>query len=165
MLFRSYNKWSCNNLPGEDELGDAIEKTELGKMQADSRVMTMVRVLLWFILPLFVLTTADRIWVGSKLYKKTKHKNKIINFLKQKNMRKKIVAGNWKMNMNLQEGVALATELNEALAADKPNCDVAVAADGRNQIAALLQLADWRAAVGVADGREYAGGSVRGRYQ
>ncbi len=42
---------------------------------------------------------------------------------------------------------------------------VAVAADGRNQIAALLQLADWRAAVGVADGREYAGGSVRGRYQ
>ena len=26
-------------------------------------------------------------------------------------MRKKIVAGNWKMNMNLQEGVALATEL------------------------------------------------------
>lgn len=121
-----YNKWSCNNLPGEDELGDAIEKTELGKMQADSRVMTMVRVLLWFILPLFVLTTADRIWVGSKLYKKTKHKNKIINFLKQKNMRKKIVAGNWKMNMNLQEGVALATELNEALAADKPNCDVVI---------------------------------------
>ena len=34
-------------------------------------------------------------------------------------MRKKIVAGNWKMNLNLQEGVALATELNAALAADK----------------------------------------------
>lgn len=41
-------------------------------------------------------------------------------------MRKKIVAGNWKMNMNLQEGVALAKELNEALAAEKPNCDVVV---------------------------------------
>lgn len=41
-------------------------------------------------------------------------------------MRKKIVAGNWKMNLNLQEGVALATELNEALAADKPNCDVVI---------------------------------------
>ena len=38
-------------------------------------------------------------------------------------MRKKIVAGNWKMNKNLQEGIALATELNTALAADKPNCD------------------------------------------
>ena len=41
-------------------------------------------------------------------------------------MRKKIVAGNWKMNMNLQEGVALAKELNEALTADKPNCDVVI---------------------------------------
>lgn len=41
-------------------------------------------------------------------------------------MRKKIVAGNWKMNMNLQEGVALATELNNALTAEKPNCDVVI---------------------------------------
>ncbi|MBQ0089265.1 MAG: triose-phosphate isomerase [Prevotellaceae bacterium] len=41
-------------------------------------------------------------------------------------MRKKIVAGNWKMNMNLQEGVALAKELNEALAADKPVCGVVI---------------------------------------
>ncbi len=41
-------------------------------------------------------------------------------------MRKKIVAGNWKMNKNLQEGVALATELNDILKAEKPNCDVVV---------------------------------------
>lgn len=41
-------------------------------------------------------------------------------------MRKKIVAGNWKMNLNLQEGVALATELNDALKADKPNCGVVI---------------------------------------
>ena len=41
-------------------------------------------------------------------------------------MRKKIVAGNWKMNKNLQEGVALAKELNETLTADKPNCDVVI---------------------------------------
>ena len=41
-------------------------------------------------------------------------------------MRKKIVAGNWKMNKNLQEGVALATELNDILKADKPNCDVII---------------------------------------
>ena len=33
-------------------------------------------------------------------------------------MRKKIVAGNWKMNKNLQEGVALATELKDILAAE-----------------------------------------------
>ena len=37
-------------------------------------------------------------------------------------MRKNIVAGNWKMNKTLQEGIALAKELNEALANEKPNC-------------------------------------------
>ena len=41
-------------------------------------------------------------------------------------MRKKIVAGNWKMNMNLQDGIALAKELNETLKADKPNCGVVI---------------------------------------
>ena len=41
-------------------------------------------------------------------------------------MRKKIVAGNWKMNENLQEGVALAKEINEAMKADKPNCGVVI---------------------------------------
>lgn len=41
-------------------------------------------------------------------------------------MRKKIVAGNWKMNKNLQEGVALATELNQVLKAEKSNCDVVI---------------------------------------
>ncbi|MBP5506231.1 MAG: triose-phosphate isomerase [Prevotella sp.] len=41
-------------------------------------------------------------------------------------MRKKIVAGNWKMNMTLQDGIALAKELNETLSADKPNCGVVI---------------------------------------
>lgn len=41
-------------------------------------------------------------------------------------MRKNIVAGNWKMNKNLQEGVELAKELNEALKGKTINCDVVV---------------------------------------
>ncbi|MBQ7156590.1 MAG: triose-phosphate isomerase [Bacteroidaceae bacterium] len=41
-------------------------------------------------------------------------------------MAKKIVAGNWKMNKNLQEGLELANGLNDALAADKPNCEVII---------------------------------------
>ncbi|MBO7467360.1 MAG: triose-phosphate isomerase [Bacteroidaceae bacterium] len=41
-------------------------------------------------------------------------------------MRKNIVAGNWKMNKTLQEGIELAKELNEVLSADKPNCDVVI---------------------------------------
>lgn len=41
-------------------------------------------------------------------------------------MRKNIVAGNWKMNKNLQEGLALATELNAILAEKEVNCDVVI---------------------------------------
>jgi triosephosphate isomerase len=41
-------------------------------------------------------------------------------------MRQKIVAGNWKMNMNLQDGINLAKEINETLKADKPNCGVVI---------------------------------------
>ena len=41
-------------------------------------------------------------------------------------MRKKIVAGNWKMNNNLQEGLALAKDLNEALKGKAINCDVVI---------------------------------------
>ena len=39
-------------------------------------------------------------------------------------MRTRMVAGNWKMNKNLQEGVALATELKEAV--KNPNCAVVI---------------------------------------
>lgn len=42
-------------------------------------------------------------------------------------MRKNIVAGNWKMNTTLPEGVALAKEVYEALKGFKPNCDVIIA--------------------------------------
>lgn len=41
-------------------------------------------------------------------------------------MRKNIVAGNWKMNKSLQEGLALANELNAALAGATPKCDVVI---------------------------------------
>ena len=41
-------------------------------------------------------------------------------------MRKNIVAGNWKMNKTLQEGVALAQELKDVLAGNQPNCKVVI---------------------------------------
>ncbi|WP_439183276.1 triose-phosphate isomerase [Carboxylicivirga taeanensis] len=43
-------------------------------------------------------------------------------------MRQNIVAGNWKMNNTLEEGVALAKEVNEILKANKPNCQVVLGA-------------------------------------
>lgn len=42
-------------------------------------------------------------------------------------MRKNVVAGNWKMNKNLQEGVALASELKGLLNGVKVKCDVVIA--------------------------------------
>ncbi len=42
-------------------------------------------------------------------------------------MRRQIVAGNWKMNTTLQEGVALAKDVNDALKNVTPNCDVIIA--------------------------------------
>ncbi|MEE0973634.1 MAG: triose-phosphate isomerase [Paludibacteraceae bacterium] len=41
-------------------------------------------------------------------------------------MRKNIVAGNWKMNKTLQEGVALANDLKELLVGQTPNCEVII---------------------------------------
>lgn len=42
-------------------------------------------------------------------------------------MRQKIVAGNWKMNKTLQEGVALAKEIQQALLEKKPHARVILA--------------------------------------
>ena len=39
-------------------------------------------------------------------------------------MRQNIVAGNWKMNTTLDEGLALAKAVNDILTTDKPNCKV-----------------------------------------
>lgn len=41
-------------------------------------------------------------------------------------MRKNIVAGNWKMNTTLAEGVGLAKDVNEALKGATPKCDVVI---------------------------------------
>lgn len=41
-------------------------------------------------------------------------------------MRKNIVAGNWKMNTTLQEGVKLAQDVDNALKGVEPKCDVIV---------------------------------------
>jgi triosephosphate isomerase len=43
-------------------------------------------------------------------------------------MRKNMIAGNWKMNTTLSEGLALAKGLNEALKGKNPVCDVVIGA-------------------------------------
>ena len=122
-------KWSHNSLPVIDETqtDKALEQQSFGHLGEDSIPQKILLILLWYVLPLVVLTIADRLWAWSRWVKKKQETNKVYQLLKRKKtMRKKIVAGNWKMNLNLQEGVALAKELNEALKAEKPNCDVVI---------------------------------------
>ena len=110
-------KWSNNNLPETDGL-EAILSAP-----ARSGGGSLWRLVAWFFIPLLIVVVADALWIGHKFYR---HHIYVKQFKLKRLMRKKIVAGNWKMNKTLQEGVALAQELNEALTADKPNCDVVI---------------------------------------
>ena len=75
-------------------------------------------------------------------------------------MRKKIVAGNWKMNENLQEGVALAKEINEVCKADKPNCGVIICTPFIH-LASVAQVLDQNV---VALGAENCADKEKGAY-
>ena len=121
-------KWSHNMLPQTDELTAPLDRLDIGHMpQEDNMASRILKVALTFLLPLLVLTIADRLWAWTKWIRRKRNNNRIFQLFKsKKKMRKKIVAGNWKMNLNLQQGVALAKEINEALAAEKPNCDVII---------------------------------------
>ena len=120
-------KWSHNDLPTSDQLSKPLDQSELGKMPQVSAAKKVLTSISWFVIPLLLLTFADRLWAWSNWLRKKENSNRILStFKKKRKMRKKIVAGNWKMNMNLQDGVALAKEINEALVADKPNCGVII---------------------------------------
>lgn len=75
-------------------------------------------------------------------------------------MRKNIVAGNWKMNKTLQEGIELATELNTILAADKPACNVIICTPFIH-LASVTPIVD-KAVIGV--GAENCADKVSGAY-
>ena len=117
-------KWSHNNLPDEQDLTGELETSELGQLPSDTVATKILWILTWFVLPLVLLTLADRLWAWSGWLRKRNNNNPLNK--EKVIMRKKIVAGNWKMNMNLQDGIALAKELNETLKADKPNCGVVI---------------------------------------
>ena len=120
-------KWSHNNLPELNYKSEDLEHTTYGSASGNSAMGKISKILLWYILPLMLLTFADRTWKLTQWIRKKEHSNKIYKLLKRKKkMRKKIVAGNWKMNMNLQDGIALAKELNETLTNEKPNCGVII---------------------------------------
>ena len=156
-------KWSHNQLPDPDELTASPDKLPIGQQPDDGVTGKLIKVLLTFLLPLTLLTIADRLWAWSKWVrnKEKKESDKIFQIFKnKKKMRKKIVAGNWKMNLNLQDGVALAKEINEALVADKPNCEVIICTPFIH-LASVAQVLDQNV---VALGAENCADKVKGAY-
>ena len=117
-------KWSHNELPNDSELYAPLDQLTIGTQKATSDTRMILKLLMLFIPPLIVFSIADRIFAFTKWFKKYKRLTSILTFKKKKNMAKKIVAGNWKMNKNLQEGIALAKELTEVV--KNPNCEVII---------------------------------------
>lgn len=65
-----YQKWSCNDLPTVDTPTAPLDGQRMGQLQTPSRARAVYRLLMWFLIPLIVWTMTDRIWVGSKFYKR-----------------------------------------------------------------------------------------------
>ena len=169
------NKWSHNDLPKQAELNAPLSLIEVGREPENETWTKIVLILICFIFPLTLLIVADRIWSWTRWVRKREEwlrqkeqwliqkeqSNKLYQLLKRKRqMRKKIVAGNWKMNETLQEGVALAKEINDSLKAEKPNCDVVICTPFIH-LASVAQILD---AEGVALGAENCADKEKGAY-
>ena len=109
-------KWSHHALPEAEELTMEQLKTTTELAQNVSADKNYIILSLIYLALLILVVPLSNLRILSFINPIKKHKK----------MRKHIVAGNWKMNKNLQEGVALATELKEILAAEAPNCEVII---------------------------------------
>lgn len=76
-------------------------------------------------------------------------------------MRKNIVAGNWKMNTTLPEGVALAKEVNEALKSANAKCDVIICTPFTH-LASVNAVIDSQLGLGAENCADHASGAYTG---
>lgn len=67
-------KWSHNDLPKEADMQRPLNEEVIGQMPANSVPTRITEIFLWFILPLMLLTIADRLWAWSKWLKFKKKK-------------------------------------------------------------------------------------------
>lgn len=77
-------------------------------------------------------------------------------------MRKNIVAGNWKMNTTLEEGVELANELNTLLASRKTGCDVVICVPFTHLVAVNGVIDTNRIGLGAENCSEHEKGAFTG---
>ncbi len=59
-------KWSHNFLPSSEDLKKPLNQLPIGQMSEESVMGTITKVMLWFFLPLILLTLADRTWAWGK---------------------------------------------------------------------------------------------------
>ncbi len=78
-------KWGRNQLPDETVLNDRLENIDAGKTPewstAERKILSIV---LWYVLPLLILTLADRLWAWSRWMRKKERSNKIYQLFKTK---------------------------------------------------------------------------------
>ena len=77
-------------------------------------------------------------------------------------MRKNIVAGNWKMNTTLQDGLVLAQGLNEILKDKKVNCDVVVGVPFTHLASIVASIDTTRIGVAAQNAADNASGAFTG---
>lgn len=85
-------KWSHNRLPDEYALTDRLEQLEIGQMPQDSIPQKVSLIFVWYILPLVLLTIADRLWAWSRWVDRKRQTNIFYQLFnkKKKNMRKRL---------------------------------------------------------------------------
>lgn len=66
-------KWSHNDLPEDEQLTGSLDKIEIGQLPDDSTIGKILKIILWFVLPLTLLTIADRTWAWTKWIRKRKN--------------------------------------------------------------------------------------------
>lgn len=64
-------KWSHNRLPDEQQLTQPLERAGIGQMPVDSMPRKILVILMWYVLPLVVITIADRLWAWSRKLRKS----------------------------------------------------------------------------------------------
>ncbi|MDR1407418.1 MAG: triose-phosphate isomerase [Tannerella sp.] len=77
-------------------------------------------------------------------------------------MRRKIVAGNWKMNTTLPEGLALAKDLDEALKGKETVCNVVIATPFTHLAGIAAAIDTTRIAVAAENAADHATGAYTG---
>ena len=77
------NKWASSNLPEEEDLTAPLDDLPLAHPKQKSYIRHVVRLLLWYLIPLLLWTLADRVWVAMKLKRRSRNRV-IINQIKNK---------------------------------------------------------------------------------